>query len=128
MSKQAHGCLKPTEFEYFFCLKYQRSWCNEHTRAILPCESPILGQLLDLIPLDKINLSPNWNPITHGTWQTSTASNINPKMKDRTFLKFQKKILIFYIQLQDWCWSICHVPGVIWFESGLRNIDFSCRY
>ena len=34
-SKQ-HGCLKPTinEFEYFFGLKYQRSWCNEHIRDI----------------------------------------------------------------------------------------------
>ena len=37
--------------------------------------------------LEPIFLSPDWNPTTHMTWQTSTASNISPKMKDRTFLK-----------------------------------------
>ena len=42
--------------------------------------------------LEPIFLSPDWNPTTHMTWQTSTASNNSPKMKDRTFLKrFAKK-------------------------------------
>ena len=38
---QLHGCLKPTinEFEYLFGLKYQRSWCNEHIRAIFTVSS-----------------------------------------------------------------------------------------
>ena len=33
-----------------------------------------------------------------------------------------------HLQQQDWCWSICHSPWVIWFESGLRNIYFRQRY
>ena len=32
-------------------------------------------------------MSQDWNPTTHMTWQTSTASYISPKMKDRIFLK-----------------------------------------
>ena len=45
------------------------------------------------IRLEPIFLSPDWNPTTHMTWQTSTASNNSPKMKDRTFLKrFAKKL------------------------------------
>ena len=53
----------------------------------------ILGQLLDLISPAKINISESrfesYNP-----WDmaTSTASNINPKMKDRTFFKRFAKI------------------------------------
>ena len=36
--------------------------------------------------LKPIFLDPDSNPITHTTWQTSSAStNINPKMKDRRF-------------------------------------------
>ena len=57
--------------------------------GVVPCTvcPPILGQLLDLISPAKINISEPRFESTHGTWQTSTASNINMKMKDRTFLK-----------------------------------------
>ena len=61
----------------------------------LPYESSILGLLLDL---KSIFLSPDLNPTTHTTWQTSTASNINPKMKDKIFFKRFAKIRWFQFQ------------------------------
>ena len=49
---------------------------------------PILGQLLDLISLAKINISePRFEFYDPWDMATSTASNNNPKMKDRTFFK-----------------------------------------
>ena len=54
-------------------------------------------------------MSPDWNPTTHTTWQTIAASNISPKMQDRTFLKrfakmrwFQssKSVLVFVLMAQ----------------------------
>ena len=43
--------------------------------------------LTQYLQLKSIFLSPDSNSMTHETWQTSIASNINPKMKDITFLK-----------------------------------------
>ena len=72
--------------------------------------------------LEPIFLSPDWNPTTHMTWQTSTASNNSPKMKDRTFLKrfakkFKKKVQNPY----SGTWTRTREPGpvlvyaLIWF-------------
>ena len=62
--------------------------------------------------LEPIFLSPDWNPTTHMTWQTSTASNNSPKMKDRTFLKrfakkFKKKVQNPY----SGTWTRTREPG-----------------
>ena len=43
-------------------------------------------------------------------------------------LFFAIKILNLNMLVLYHSWSICHVPWVIWFESGLRNIDFRRGY
>ena len=103
----------------------------EINHAMKPCgsmyESLILGQLLDLISPSKINISePRFKSYDPWDMATSTASNINPKMKDGTFFKkqFQSLILLkIYLEL-----AISHVSRVIGFKSGLKKIDFTQRY
>ena len=44
------------------------------------------------------------------------------KQKSPTFLKCPKNFQIFDIHLQDYCWSICHVPWVIWLTEFLYEL------
>ena len=46
----------------------------------------------------------------------------------QNFENFKKNYQILNIHQKDWCWSILQVLWVIWFESGLRYIDFRRRY
>ena len=48
------------------------------------------------------------------TWQTSTASNISPKMKDRTFLKRFAKMFKKMFKIRTW------EPGPV-----LGNLDLN---
>jgi hypothetical protein len=57
-------------------------------KVYVPYVPQILGKLLDLISLAKINISePRFESYDPWDKATSTASNINPKMKDRKFFK-----------------------------------------
>ena len=62
----------------------------------------------------SIFLSPDSNLMTHTTWQTSTASNINTKMKDRTFLKRFAKMFKKMFKIRTW------EPGPV-----LGNLDLN---
>ena len=87
---------------YFQCIKYRMShryWANFST---------------SYFKLETIFLSPDWNPTTHMTWQTSTTSNISPKMKHRSFLKRFAKMFKKKFKIHTW------EPGAI-----LGNLDLN---
>ena len=106
-------------FKYRMSHRYWANfWVHKRVRvpkygSRFPSTGPILGIYLG--PGSRVRVQVP----EYGIWKK--------KWKSPTFLKCQKMILIFYIHLQDWCWSIFHVPWVIRFETGLRNIDF-CRW
>ena len=71
--------------------------------------------------LEPIFLGPDWNPTTHMTWQTSTASDNSPKTKDRTFLKrFAKKIKKKVQNPYSGTWISTREPGSV-----LGNLDLN---
>ena len=53
---------------------------------------------------------------------TGPGSRVRILAKITKIFKMSKKFQIFNIHLQDWCWSICHVPWVMGFESGLKRL------
>ena len=69
-------------------MNYEHKTTPQKKSWKIPYESPILGKLLDLISLGKINLfEPRFESYDpYGTWQNSQASMVTVEIRIKTFI------------------------------------------